>query len=281
MSETIGEAVRRAAAAVARADALVFTAGAGMGVDSGLPDFRGREGFWNAYPAYRDLGLDFASMANPAWFRRDPAMAWGFYGHRFHLYRQTAPHAGFQTLLRWAYRAPQGAFVVTSNIDGHFQRAGFDPGRVVEVHGAIDWLQCSGSCGADVFPAGEMVVKVDPATFRASLPHPACPHCGELARPNVLMFGDFEWDSSRTDLQHEALGDWLEGLQAPSLVVVECGAGTAVSTIRNAGENLVRRLGATLVRINTREPEVPRRQVSIALGAAGALHAIDRAMVDP
>ncbi|HQP37085.1 MAG TPA: Sir2 family NAD-dependent protein deacetylase, partial [Polyangiaceae bacterium] len=71
-----------AAEAIHQADALLITAGAGMGVDSGLPDFRGNQGFWRAYPAYADLGLSFVSLASPGWFQRDPRLAWGFYGHR-------------------------------------------------------------------------------------------------------------------------------------------------------------------------------------------------------
>ena len=45
----------RAAAALRNADCLLFHAGAGMGVDSGLPDFRGPQGFWRAYPPMKDL----------------------------------------------------------------------------------------------------------------------------------------------------------------------------------------------------------------------------------
>ena len=48
---------------------LLVTAGAGMGVDSGLPDFRGTEGFWRSYPPLAELGLRFEEVANPAWFR--------------------------------------------------------------------------------------------------------------------------------------------------------------------------------------------------------------------
>eukprot|EP00754_Rhynchopus_humris_P022738 Rhum_TRINITY_DN14803_c0_g2::Rhum_TRINITY_DN14803_c0_g2_i2::g.119654::m.119654 len=73
---------RQAADAVRRADVIVVTAGAGMGVDSGLPDFRGNEGLWEYYPPLRHLGVGFASMANPSWFDTDPVLAWGFYGHR-------------------------------------------------------------------------------------------------------------------------------------------------------------------------------------------------------
>src|SRR5512143_1476726 len=100
---------RQAAEAIAQAEALLIGAGAGMGVDSGLPDFRGPEGFWRAYPPYRKLGLAFEDLANPRWFDDDPALAWGFYGHRLNLYRKTAPHAGFAVLKRLAARAPQGA----------------------------------------------------------------------------------------------------------------------------------------------------------------------------
>src|SRR4051812_26989878 len=109
MSDRERETARRAAEVIAQADALLIAAGAGMGVDSGLPDFRGTDGFWNAYPPYAKLGLDFDSIANPRWFRDDPALAWGFYGHRLHLYRSTAPHEGFEILRRWSDRRPHGA----------------------------------------------------------------------------------------------------------------------------------------------------------------------------
>ena len=59
----------RAAEAIRSARSMVITAGAGMGVDSGLPDFRGDRGFWNAYPMYERLGLSFVDAANPAHFR--------------------------------------------------------------------------------------------------------------------------------------------------------------------------------------------------------------------
>src|SRR5687767_732061 len=118
--------IEEAARAIAEADALLITAGAGMGVDSGLPDFRGNEGFWKAYPPMKKLGVSFSEMANPRWFREDPAFAWGFYGHRLALYRATKPHDGFRVLREWVQEKPLGGFVFTSNVDGAFQRAGFD-----------------------------------------------------------------------------------------------------------------------------------------------------------
>src|SRR5262249_28278071 len=100
MSHTNNSTIEQAAADISSARALLIGAGAGMGVDSGLPDFRGPQGFWQAYPQL--YGRSFVDVANPSWFQREPTFAWGFYGHRLNLYRQTKPHTGFSILLRWA-----------------------------------------------------------------------------------------------------------------------------------------------------------------------------------
>ena len=70
--EDIQKKIELAAEAVKDADALFITAGAGMGVDSGLPDFRGNSGFWKAYPPIAKLGKSFSEMANPVWFDKTP-----------------------------------------------------------------------------------------------------------------------------------------------------------------------------------------------------------------
>jgi len=267
-----------AAEAIHQADALLITAGAGMGVDSGLPDFRGNQGFWRAYPAYADLGLSFVSLASPGWFQRDPRLAWGFYGHRLALYRRTHPHDGFAILRRWAAKRPLGAWVFTSNVDGQFQRAGFDPMRITECHGAIDFLQCTADCGAGLFPADPFTVEVDGKTFRARGDLPVCPNCGALARPNILMFGDFGWDESRTDEQETRMTTWLGSLVGRRVAVVECGAGTAVPSVRRMSEQLLARPKTRLVRINKNEADVPPGQIGLAGGALEMLAQIDDEM---
>ena len=271
------ELLEQAARAVATADALLIGAGAGMGVDSGLPDFRGDQGFWKVYPPYAKLGLNFVAVANPRWFRTDPELAWGFYGHRLHLYRKTTPHAGFEILRRWAERMSHGHFVYTSNVDGHFQRAGFAEERVLEVHGTLNWMQCvQRSCGY-LGPVAEDTppVTVDETTMRAVLPLPACPKCGELARPNVLMFGDAGWDEGRSWQQEVRLNAWLGTLRGRRLVVVECGAGTAIPTVRQLCEFVAGQFGGTLIRLNMREPQVPPGHIGLAVGALAGLQAID------
>lgn len=270
--------LQTAARAITNADAILVGAGAGMGVDSGLPDFRGNQGFWQAYPPYAKLGLDFITLANPRWFRTDPTLAWGFYGHRLNLYRKTNPHAGFQILKEWAEPKRHGAFVFTSNVDGHFQKAGHAPDRIAEIHGAIEWMQCLARCGVNAFPADSITVQVDERTMRAIEPLPRCPACGELARPNILMFNDWDWDETRTSGQQARLQGWLREVQSSKLVVIECGAGTAIPSVRRGCETIAEEFGALLIRINVREAQSPDGHVGLAMPALAGLRALGDAM---
>jgi NAD-dependent SIR2 family protein deacetylase len=272
--------IQRAAEAIAAADALLISAGAGMGVDSGLPDFRGNEGFWKAYPMVARLGLSFSDIANPSWFERDPQLAWAFYGHRLNLYRQTTPHEGFAQLLAWAGTKAAGHFVFTSNVDGHFQKAGFDAARIVECHGFIHHFQCANNCREDIWDAAAESVSVDETVFRAAPPLPRCRHCRGLARPNILMFSDASWLAHGTSAQSQRFAEWIKTLKEKSarLVVVELGAGTAIPTVRWTSESLVRQLSGVLIRINPREPEVPPGQIGLALGAAAGIRQLHQAL---
>lgn len=266
-----------AATAIRDADAILITAGAGMGVDSGLPDFRGNEGFWRAYPVFANLGLGFQQLANPQWFVDDAELAWGFYGHRLNLYRETKPHDGFRLLHEWTQAKPHGEFIFTSNVDGQFGRAGFRSEQIHEAHGSIHHLQCSRPCGDDIWEASSTRIEVDETTMRARQPLPLCPRCASVARPNILMFGDWGWSSRRSDAQGKSLQQWLQALDKKTLAVIELGAGKHIPTVRRFGEELQHR-GATLVRINPRDSDGTQGTISIASGALEGLRQIADAM---
>jgi NAD-dependent SIR2 family protein deacetylase len=268
------EKIKAAAEIITAAEALLISAGAGMGVDSGLPDFRGGEGFWNAYPPYRKLGLDFYDLANPEWFASDPALAWGFYGHRLNLYRRTVPHPGFGLLLQWATAKSHGYFVFTSNVDGQFQKAGFPEEKIHECHGSILHLQCAAGCPGQVWPVADREVVVDEVTMRARPPLPNCQNCGQLARPNVLMFGDWGWQPRRSQEQTQRFHDWLEATEGKKLVIIECGAGTVVPSVRRLSEQLISRPHTRLIRINKNEAAVPFGQIGLPGGALSVLKKI-------
>lgn len=266
----IKENLQKAKTLLEECDAIFITAGAGMGVDSGLPDFRGVEGFWNAYPKAKELGLHFEEMANPEWFESDPQLAWAFYGHRLHLYRDTTPHEGFLKLLELSQTKKYGAFVFTSNVDGQFQLSGFKEEQVMECHGSIHQLQCCDNCQGELWSTEHTFIEIGEG-FRAKEPLPTCPNCGAMARPNILMFGDYGWEYARTDTQRDKLSLWMNKLEqeGAKLAIVEMGAGTAVPTVRNTSEQIANRFNVPLIRINPRESF--GAQIELPMGAVEAL----------
>ena len=225
--ESIMQEIQQAARVIQSARSLIITAGAGMGVDSGLPDFRGNQGFWNAYPALE--GYDFEEMANPQWFFNHPERAWEFYGHRLHLYRTTIPHLGFDILRKWTQTREH--FIYTSNVDGAFQKSGFSAEKIVECHGSIHHLQyVQPDTDKSIWSANNTQIEVDEELVLAA--HPSPTSLVLPSAPNILMFEDDEWLSHRTDEQESNMLDWMETVKVKDCAIIELGAGTSISTIR-------------------------------------------------
>ncbi len=268
--------IKRARQIIDDADALLITAGAGMGVDSGLPDFRGNSGFWKAYPPIAKLGKSFSQMANPQWFVENPRLAWAFYGHRLNLYRQTVPHNGFNMLLEVGKRKKYGYFVFTSNVDGQFQKAGFDDTSIEECHGSIHHFQCIKPCSHNIWNAADEKVNVDLDLFEATGELPRCPKCGGMARPNILMFGDWNWLSERSNRQSARMQNWISNILGSNakLAIVEMGAGSSIPTVRMQSERIASYQNATLIRINPREHDVPEGNIGLDMAAKKALELI-------
>ena len=267
----MSRAIDRAREHIKNADAVLITAGAGMGVDSGLPDFRGNEGFWRAYPVIAKLGHSFSAMANPEWFATNPKLAWAFYGHRLNLYRETLPHDGF-AILKELVASKKDYFIFTSNVDGQFQKAGFPEEKVYECHGSIHHFQCT-KCSQPIYSAKDEKVEIDMEKFEA-LNSPACIKCGKVARPNILMFGDWGWDGSRSEEQNREYHDFMSSVYFNNykLAVIEIGAGTHIPTIRHESEYIAEEMSSFVVRINPREYDIDEKLgVGITLGGLAGL----------
>ena len=137
--------------------------------------------------------------------------------------------------------------------------------------------QCLQLCCNDIWEAAAVQPEVDEDQCLLLNAAPTCPRCGGLARPNVLIFTDFEWLSAREEAQARRMENWLAGVRAP--VVVEIGAGTAIPSVREFSQRVIHEFGGRLIRINPRECSVPTPfDVGFAYGAAQALKAIDQAV---
>lgn len=146
----------------------VVLTGAGISTESGIPDFRSAEGIWAQH--------DPLEVAHVDALRRDPARVWKFYALRLEALSQAEPNEGHRALAALEERGWVRA-VVTQNVDGLHQRAGSR--EVIEVHGSLREAECI-HCG----------VRVPMAEAIAALPLPACPECGEVLKPGVVMFGE-------------------------------------------------------------------------------------------
>ena len=119
------------------------------------------------------------------------------------------------------------------------------------------------------YSPSNLKVYIDSANSEWLTSLPACPDCGEMVRPNILMFNDCEWLPHRLQAQQAHYQQW------PALrpVVIELGAGTTIPSVRRFGESL----SAPLIRINPRESEIKNPQaVGLPMGALEALQAINR-----
>lgn len=150
----------------------------------------------------------------------------------------------------------------------------FDELRVVECHSSLNHLQCAPRCGSvEIWSSEDKKVDVDPETFRARRPLPSCPACGGLARPNVLMFGDFAWNPKRSNDRENRYEKWLSEhkLDGSYIVAIEFGAGTAIPTVRFECQRQARKL----IRVNPRDYQVPQGAIALSMDALPALKALE------
>jgi NAD-dependent deacetylase len=146
---------------------IVLT-GAGISTESGIPDFRSREGLWAQYDPYE--------VASIAGFRANPERAWEFYAHRLAVLAQAEPNAAHLALAELERRGLVRA-VITQNVDGLHRLAGSS--ELLEVHGSIASASCP-ACG-----------RTEPRDVVESLlPLPRCADCGTVLKPDVVMFGE-------------------------------------------------------------------------------------------
>jgi NAD-dependent deacetylase len=174
---------------------LVIT-GAGVSAESGIPTFRGKDGYWR--------NLDPIRLATPEAFARDPELVWQWYRERRERIRDAQPNAGHEAIARLAQRANE-FLLVTQNVDDLHERAGLAKTEMVQIHGDIFLTRCSRCqwraelCETN---SGENRDESGPAVARPSITEfsehekrkengvPKCANCGALMRPGVVWFGE-------------------------------------------------------------------------------------------
>jgi NAD-dependent deacetylase len=220
---------------------VVFLTGAGISAESGIPTFRGKEGYWkvgsrNYHPQ---------EMATHAAYVQMPDEVWAWYLYRRSVCRGADPNSGHAAVAELEEKLGDRFVLITQNVDGLHLRAGNSLERTYQIHGNIDFMRCGEDCCTDLFemPAG-VPTSWDKgrAVSDAERDLLRCPRCNALSRPHVLWFDEcYDEERFRFESSIQAAGS------ADLLVVV----GTAGQTnLPLQVGMLVARRGAPMVVVN-------------------------------
>jgi NAD-dependent deacetylase len=230
---------------------LILT-GAGVSAESGIPTFRGKDGYWRK--------LDPVQLATPEAFERNPKLVWEWYRERRQRIWNAQPNAAHAAIATLAQHADE-FLLVTQNVDDLHARAGLPKEKMVQVHGDIFVTRCS-RCEfsrrdddqddqQDQECATGFGVRRHVAALKAwTCPRtPKCPNCDALMRPGVVWFGEqLPW----TELQR--VENFLDG--DPCDVVIVAGTTATFGYIVDWALRASR--GGELIEVNPEETPLSR-----------------------
>ena len=220
---------------------ITFLTGAGISAESGIPTFRGSDGYWTVgSKVYQPQ-----EMATRAFFQKEPWEIWRWYLYRRGVCSQAKPNEAHHALVRMEQAKPAVFHLITQNIDGLHTLAGNSDRHLYEVHGNGHQMRCAARCSLERYPIPAGVLdKPDDKTpltdeERALL---VCPRCGHHTRPHVLWFDEYyEEPLYRSDTAMAAA--------ASASVLITVGTSGATSLPVNAVIAAERR-GAILIDVN-------------------------------
>jgi NAD-dependent deacetylase len=245
------DALAALAVRISNARRVTVLTGAGVSASSGVPTFRGTAGLWRQFRP--------EELATPGAFDRDPHLVWQWYAWRRDLISRCRPNRAHEVLARWSLSLPCFT-LVTQNVDDLHQTAGTRD--VICLHGSIWRVRCHSGCPAGSRPWRDDRVAEPGRVFEP----PRCEHCGGLARPDVVWFGE--------SLDPLVLERATEATRCDVFLAI----GTSAIVYPAAGLLYeARRLGAFTVEINPEATEASSVvDLAVAQPAEVALHGLDR-----
>lgn len=261
------QAISQAVDLILQSQGLIVLTGAGMGADSGIPTYRGQDGSWGKIQG--ELQMPIEMVMNPVFIEANLRVMWDRFIRRILFFQTTTPHKGFDILNHIGNQFFQNNyFNITSNIDGHLQKTGFDSAQILEIHGNIHYLQCITPCQPKIWPITAAMLNTIPWQI------PTCPHCGAFTRPNVLLFQDNTFVRAKVKSQQAVFEQFKAARLSWPFILLEIGAGTQVKAVRLFSARLAHQLGAPIIRINPHDSAIENPpHIGIALTALEALQA--------
>ena len=234
------ELIKRMEIFAAGSQRITVLTGAGISAESGIPTFRGPEGYWTiGAKEYHPQ-----EMATHAMFVKKPYEVWAWYLYRLGVCRKAQPNGGHRAVVALEQLFQDRFTLITQNVDGLHLQAGNSAARTYQIHGNIHYMRCADECTDKLYPLpetvegkakGETVTEADKQLL-------CCPQCGHMTRPHVLWF-----DESYNEPQYRFYSS-LDAAQRTGLLLV---VGTAGATnLPNQVAAVVAQRGGTIIDVN-------------------------------
>ena len=267
------EQIERAAMYVKSADCIIIGAGAGISTAAGL-EYGGRRFTENFGDFIKKYGERYMTDMYTAGFYPYPSeeAKWAYWSKTALLNRFDQPAL---SLYKELYDIVKGRdyFVLTTNVDHQFYKAGFDKNRIFATQGDYGKIQCQKACHAETYDAEEMFRKMDASRKDCLIPSylvPKCPVCGGNMDMNLrcdnFFVEDEEWHESA-----DRYAEFLEQNRNRNVVLFELGVGFNTPVIiRFPFEKMLREHSSyCLIRLNKDEAVVPKSFGKRAIGIGG------------
>lgn len=267
------EQIKRAAALVEDAEMVLVGAGAGISTAAGLT--YGGSRFTENFREFIDkYGSRYMTDMYAAGFYPFPSQEakWGYWSKHSMLNRVVPPALPLYKTL-YDMIKEKDYFVLTTNVDHQFQKAGFSQERIFATQGDYGNIQCEKGCHQKIYEAETLFRQMDEARHDCVVPAelvPKCPVCGGNMTMHLRCDAYFVEDEN----WHEAAGryrDFLEKLEKKKGVLLELGVGFNTPTIiRFPFEKMMRENESlALVRLNMNEAFLPESLNARAVGIDG------------
>lgn len=265
--------IHAAAELIKNADAVIIGAGAGASTAAGL-SYSGKRFTDNFSEFIEKYGKAYMTDMYAAGFYpfSSEEAKWGYWSKHALMNRFTTPPFPLYKELYDIVKDKE-YFVLTTNVDHQFLKAGFSDSRIFATQGDYGEIQCQRGCHQKVYDAEELFIQMDEARKDCLIPSglvPKCPVCGgNMAmhlRCDNYFVEDEAWHESA-----DRYADFLADIKGKKVALLELGVGfNTPIIIRFPFEKLVRENETySLIRLNMDEAVVPENFGSRAIGIGG------------
>ena len=255
------------------ADAILVGASNGLSIAEGYNIFADDARFQRHFSDFRKkYGFRSLIQGSFSHFSSESEM-WSYYSRMAYYYSYGAPPSPMLDTL-YSLIKDKPYFVVTSNTDEHFERAGFEPGSIFELEGSMCEMQCAEGCHDGVYSNRETVLTMLEQEREMEVPThylPKCPVCGGPMQLHVPVNQNFiygsKWENQRQNYQH-----FVQRFHNKKLLILEFGVGSRNQMIKAPFMQIVdQEPDAFYITFNRGELYIPQKIQKKALGVDGDL----------